>query len=606
MSNIDRIAPDAPVAAVSTTELTNQNVTVTAQFSEDSAVREYSLDDRTWRNYTGGVVMTASGTVYFRATDAAGNTSQTACTVSNIDKTAPVAPVAALSTTKPTNQNVTVTASFSKDSAVKEYSLDNRTWRSYTGGVVMTANGTVYFRATDAAGNTSRTACKVSNIDKVAPDAPSASASTTKTTYTAVTVAASFSKDSAVKEYSLDNRTWRSYTGAVVMSANGTVYFRATDAVGNVSRVTSYTVRNIDTSSVLPGREMTGDIEQKQSAFNVKLNTPGRYSLSGDFGTLSGTVTLRDGLRNIASGKIKNGTLVFNKGKGVLLDGSGQYSLLVTNKAKNIIATSYQFRLDADTLFSKADPSHGSWVTAKTLGTVAAPKTLVGDGWVGFSADTAYYAITLKTAASLNFTVNSNDAVKFTVSSLTPQNKLKSLQKFTVKPKNGAVTTASSKKSLLVAAGTYYISMVSTNAKKGGNASYSVGINNLSVFFPKGDNSNDTWQAASLKAPAALGDTLNGWVGFGDAADYYKFTVTKTGSVAVNLNQATAQAVEARQLKLSLLDASGKKVALTAYGSDSFASRKEIAAGTYYLGVICGNVRKYNTSYGVSVGMLAG
>ena len=45
--------------------------------------------------------------------------------------------------TSATNQNVTVSAVFSSDSVVKQYSLDSRTWQSYTSGVVMENNGTV-------------------------------------------------------------------------------------------------------------------------------------------------------------------------------------------------------------------------------------------------------------------------------------------------------------------------------------------------------------------------------------------------------------------------------------------------------------------------------
>ena len=60
---------------------------------------------------------------------------------------------------------MTVTAVFSADSAVKQFSLDNTAWQDYTSGVVMTKNGKVYFRGVDAAGNISDvTTYKVTNI----------------------------------------------------------------------------------------------------------------------------------------------------------------------------------------------------------------------------------------------------------------------------------------------------------------------------------------------------------------------------------------------------------------------------------------------------------
>ena len=259
VANIDKAPPAKPTVTADITAPTNQSVTVTATFPDDSAVKEYSYDNAAWQNYTTGIVLTDNGTVYFRATDAAGNVSDVAeLTVSNIDKVAPAAPTATADVTTPTNQSVTVTAEFGEDAAIREYSYDNATWKNYTAGIVMTDNGTVFFRATDAAGNVSDVAeFTVANIDKVAPDAPTATANITTPTQRAVTVTATFPDDSAVKEYSLDNATWQPYTEGVVLSANGTVYFRATDAAGNVSEVAGYEVTNI---TVDPGEKIVVDI----------------------------------------------------------------------------------------------------------------------------------------------------------------------------------------------------------------------------------------------------------------------------------------------------------------------------------------------------------
>lgn len=162
----DRTPPVKPVAKASTTAATNKPVTVTATFSDDSVIREYSLDKKTWQTYTAGVKMSKNGTVYFRAADADGNMCDpTAYTVKNIDLTAPAKPTAKVNTTAIVKGTVTVTATFSKDSTLKQYSLDNKTWKTYTTGVKMAKNGTVYFRGRDAAGNYSAsTAFKVTNI----------------------------------------------------------------------------------------------------------------------------------------------------------------------------------------------------------------------------------------------------------------------------------------------------------------------------------------------------------------------------------------------------------------------------------------------------------
>ena len=160
----------------------------------------------------------------------------------------------AADTVDPTNRDVTVTAVFNGCVATRQYSLDGANWRSYPeAGVVMTANGTVYFRGIDAQNRVSDVAeYAVGNIDRVAPDRPTAQADITAPTNRNVTVSAVFSEDSVQREYSRDGTTWHACTAGVVMHANGVVRFRGIDAAGNVSEVTSYTVSNIDKSVPAP------------------------------------------------------------------------------------------------------------------------------------------------------------------------------------------------------------------------------------------------------------------------------------------------------------------------------------------------------------------
>ena len=243
---IDKTASDAPVVSADTDKPTNQDVTVTAVFNEDAVTRQYSYDKTNWNDYTESLVLSENKTVYFRSIDGNGKTSLIAkYDVTNIDKVPPVKPTASANITDPTNKNVTVSASFSNDTATKQYSLDNETWKTYTSGVVMSENGTVYFRGIDAAGNVSETASYVvSNIDHSLPDptpeptpeptpapvgpaAPKVSADITAATTKDVTVSATFGKDATIMQYSLDGKTWLAYTEGIVMKDNGTVYFRA-------------------------------------------------------------------------------------------------------------------------------------------------------------------------------------------------------------------------------------------------------------------------------------------------------------------------------------------------------------------------------------------
>ena len=189
-----------------------------------------------------------------------GNVSDvTSYAVTNIDKTAPSKPTATASTTAPTNQNVTVTATFSSDTKTKQYSTDNQTWKTYTSGVVMSANGTVYFRGKDAAGNVSEvTSYAVTNIDKAAP------AMVTGLTASAVNNTVFFSWQatsdnlSGVAGYETELSADPGFETILVKQAgaellgfsrsfvqSGTYYYRvrATDKLGNVS---AWSVSSVD------------------------------------------------------------------------------------------------------------------------------------------------------------------------------------------------------------------------------------------------------------------------------------------------------------------------------------------------------------------------
>ena len=89
----------------------------------------------------------------------------------NPDTVPPEKPIAKLSTISLT-QTVNVSVTYSDDSEVKQYSFDNISWINYNGAFEVSNNGTVYFRAQDAAGNESTNYIVVSNINKNLPEVP--------------------------------------------------------------------------------------------------------------------------------------------------------------------------------------------------------------------------------------------------------------------------------------------------------------------------------------------------------------------------------------------------------------------------------------------------
>jgi len=170
VTNIDNVAPDKPVASADITEATNHSVTVKAEFSSDSVVCEYSLDNISWKTYPeAGISFKQNGKVYFRSFDQAGNASEvTVYEVNNIDKVAPELPTVQADVTDITDLAVYVSATFSNDSTVREYSLNGVDYMAYTGAVKVEENTTLYFRAADAVGNyTQAVTYEVKNIAPV-------------------------------------------------------------------------------------------------------------------------------------------------------------------------------------------------------------------------------------------------------------------------------------------------------------------------------------------------------------------------------------------------------------------------------------------------------
>lgn len=160
----------APAVTADVTGPTNQDVTLTAVFDEFSTVREYRINGSNWQNCTGTVKVSQNCKVEFRCKDAKNVYSDVSVyNVNNIDKVAPV--ITVTGSMKRPARKVILTASVDDGSTIM-YSTDNRNWSQYTAPVTVTANGNVFFSASDAAGNTAQQTVNITNIDQTAPDVP--------------------------------------------------------------------------------------------------------------------------------------------------------------------------------------------------------------------------------------------------------------------------------------------------------------------------------------------------------------------------------------------------------------------------------------------------
>ena len=557
VTNIDRVPPEAPTASADITELTEDDVTVTAVYSDDTATKQYSFDKKSWKEYSDGVVMAGNGAVYFRGLDAAGNASEiTEYVVSNI-KSAKVISVSA-DITEPTNRDVTVSAVFSAETVSKEYSLDGEAWFAYQAGVTVTDNGSVYFRAGDAEGSFSKTKeYVVDNIDRVPPEAPKASADITVPTMKNVTVTATFSDDSVTKEYSLDNSEWQVYDAPVVMKENGSVFFRGQDAAGNLSAVTEYDVSNID--RVPP---------EKPVVFaDITTPTNRNVTVSATFGGDAATKEYRiDGGNWLAyTGSVvmtDNGAVGF---RGI--DVAGNVSEIAEYKVSNIdrvppeapkasadivkltyktVTVTATFSSDSVTKEYSLDGQKWSAYTkgvsftvngkvffrgADAAGNISAVTEYdvdnIADGESSFSGDLGFNGV-----YEQSFTPRISESGWYTVTgdfgvfdgSLTIYDNGRKVASGTIR--NGALNFNRNRVTLLDKAEPYTV-VVKTSDKNRRASDFSFSINPYELF-DKADNSDDNWKTAPAMAP---GETLDNWVGYGDLVDWRALTTDADGGV---------------------------------------------------------------------------
>lgn len=260
---LDKTAPETP-------EITADdegNITITSD--EDDVTLYYSLDGEVWTVYTDTFPMTADGTVYAKAVDAAGNESEVASL--NITLPAPTAP----GITVDDEGNVTITST--DDDAELYYSYDGETWTKYEGTFAAEHDGTVYAKAVGANGKES----DISKIDVTLP-VPSTPAITTDGEGN-VTVTGD--EDSTLY-YSLDGETWVEYTGPFTLTESGTVYVKAVGSNGKESEVASLYVTVPDPTPVTPP-PATGDTTDDTDDTDKPTPPPKTGDDSGTFNALN-------------------------------------------------------------------------------------------------------------------------------------------------------------------------------------------------------------------------------------------------------------------------------------------------------------------------------
>ncbi len=228
----DQTPPAKPQAKADITTPTNEDVTITVTYSEDSVTRQYKIGNGAWQDYTAPFKVSENALISFRASDAAGNEIQNTLNITNIDKTPPEKPQARADITYFTCRDVTITAQYSSDSVTRQYKIGNGEWKNYTAPFKVSANEEIIFRGVDAAGNESQSSLNITNIDKSSDIKPFIRPDITTLTNQSVTVTVIFRDDLTRCEYKIGNGEWRSYTAPFEMAENGFIYVRANNVQG--------------------------------------------------------------------------------------------------------------------------------------------------------------------------------------------------------------------------------------------------------------------------------------------------------------------------------------------------------------------------------------
>jgi len=304
--------------------------------------------------------------------------------------------------------------------------------------------------------------------------------------------------------------------------------------------------------------------------------------------------------------------------KGLLLDAGEYYISIESTGPAPEDGSSYSVSINDEVTeyFTEGDNSD-DWTDLKTAGENGEVADLgilddccfdVLNDWVGYGDSIDYAGFTLESAAKLSFSIDADSAVKFTIYQLIKDKNgtysLKALQTTTLSYDSEMEDYEAITKGLLLQAGTYYISVQSTNADQGGSAYYNVYLDDENTdFFTGGDNSDDWTDLKTAGSDGEVGnigtldecsfEVLSDWVGYGDSIDYAGFTLNSAAKLSFMIDATGAAKFTIYQL---VQDKNGK-YSLKALQTTSLSYDKEfedyeattkallLGAGTYYISV---------------------
>ena len=313
-----------PVISIEPESVTNQNVTVTITYPSEASVKQYSINNGAWQNYTAPFTVELNSTVSARYYDGQNLLSPSATyTISNIDKTPPSAPEISAAAVE---EGISVSINYPEDASVKQYRIDGGAWQTYTQAFILSQSGTIEARCYDQAGNVSEVDTYEVSLPPAAPTFTSQPDSSVPSASYTITI--NYPAGAVVKQYRIgENGQWLDYTGSLVITQSLTIYAKCYNAAGEVSETAQYEVVIEEASSLAPP-EITASpsIEEVTS------------------GPVSVIITVPDGAAGVEyridSGQWQEYSQPLSISANALIEArsvqNGEYSEIVSYEVKNI------------------------------------------------------------------------------------------------------------------------------------------------------------------------------------------------------------------------------------------------------------------------------
>ncbi len=433
--------------------------------------------------------------------------------------------------------------------------------------------------------------------DFIAPSVPTGLTQKAAGSNAALDWADAKDNSSGIKQYNIEYSTDSLFAGATTvtstvsslnlaltgLTALTTCYWRvqAEDNNGNLSswsNNSSFTATPVDTAA--NDYKTAKDIavldnwiglDDAADCYKITLTNAAVLTLNLSGMTGDANLSLLDANGKVLKTAAAKGTADETIANQLLLTGTYYVKVAVTDGGKGTVNTNYV--LGNTISYFPIDTAANDYKAAKDIAVL--------DNWIGFGDAADCYKITLTGAAalSLNLTGMTGDA---NLSLLDAGGKV-----LKTSATKGTASEAITNVALL--SGTYYVKVAASDSGKGtaGNTNYVLG--DTITYYPTDKAANDYKTAADIAV-------LDNWIGFGDAADCYKITLTGAAALSLNLTGMTGDT------NLSLLDAGGKvlKTSATKGTANEAITNVSLLSGTYYVKVAASDSGKGtagNTNY---------